>query len=260
MTKEVAKNNSGLPAQFMAGLANVRVAAKAAAQPAAGLYLKMGKDGIWIYGREDTPAEKGARYAVNIPTAVHGFTGWGDKKHDNEGSPLGDELVSISEPLPAKSSLPEIEGTWSQAGALHLACTEGDDKGLQLVFKTNSMGGLEGFGNLLAEFADQVETGAVDIIPIVELDNISYKHTTYGKIYKPVLTVVGWAPLEGAIPDEEEEPETDKPDKKADKKAAKKAAKRAAKEAAAEQAETKGEEEAETPAPARGRRRTRQAA
>jgi hypothetical protein len=254
--KEIAKNNSGLPANFVAGMANVRVASKVAAQPEAGLYLKMGKDGIWSYGREDTPAEDGARYAINILTASHGFTGWGDKKHGNESTPLGDELVSVSEPLPTKASLPEIEGTWSQAGALQLACIEGDDKGAQLVWKTSAKGGLEAFGDLLAAFVAQQETGSTDIIPIVELDNTSYKHTTYGKIYKPVFKVVDWAPLDGAVPEaEEEESEAPKPEKKKkDKKNKKKKAEKAEPEAAEEQAET-GQSDVETATPPRRRRR-----
>jgi hypothetical protein len=253
---EVTKaTTSGLPANFTAGLANVRTAAKQAAQPEAGLYLKMGKDGIWTYGREDTPAEKGARYAVNIPNAMHGYTGWGDKKHDNEGSPLGDELVSIAEPIPAKSSLPQIDGTWSQAGALQLACIAGEDKGVQLIFKTNSMGGLEAFGNLLTAFADRVESGAADIIPVIELDNTSYKHTTYGKIYKPVLTVVGWVPLEGAVPAEDDSQDAEPaPAKKKKKK--EKAAKKAEKEAKFEEVDEEEEEAQEPPR----RRRSRTAA
>ena len=262
--KAVAKvNKSGLPAAFVAGLVNVRAAAKQAAQPEAGLYLKMGKDGLWVFGREETPVQDGARYAVNIPNAMHGYTGWGDKKHDNEGSPLGDELVSIAEPLPAKAGLPQIDGTWSQAGALQLACIEGDDEGLQFIFKTNSMGGLEAFGNLLTAFAERVESGESDIIPVVELHNTSYKHSTYGKIYKPVLTVVDWVPLDAAMPSPPDEDEDDDGEEDAPKprgEAKKRAAKKAEEEAEFEDVDEE-EEEDEEPAPApRRSRRTRSAA
>jgi hypothetical protein len=45
------------------------------------------------------------------------------------------------------------------------------------------------------------------IVPIVLLEKDSYPHKEYGRVWYPVLTIVGWMPLEGPAPTPAPKPE-----------------------------------------------------
>jgi hypothetical protein len=194
-----------------------------------GAYLKLDKSGAWIYGSEEVEVEAQSRWAINPQTMGTGFAAWGDSEK------LGEEMALLMSDEPVlRSQLPDVGAQWNPQTAMQLKCVSGEDKGTEVVYSTTSKGGTKAFKLMVAAITAKLESGADDIIPIVELEVESYKHKKYGKIFTPTLKVVDWMGL-GKLPN---------PDKA-----------EAPAEAEAE-AEAPAEEEAEAP---RQRRRQRTA-
>ncbi len=183
-------------------------------------YLKLSKGGFWTYGIDDVEVEEGSHWAVNPNSLAVGYVAW---PINGTGKPLGEEMRGITDDPIIESQLPDVgpNGQWNQQVAMQLMCVSGEDKGVEVVFKASSKGGLNGFNTFLNEvmrhFQEKPDT--TDVVPVVDLVVDDYKHPTYGKIFTPVFSIVNWTPID-QMPDEQSEPEPeDKP------KAAKKAAK-----------------------------------
>jgi hypothetical protein len=197
MTNEVATNDSLPPSvQNMAA----SLAASVAAVGGAGggdLYMKMTKFGDFVYGADQTAVEEGSIWAANPLGFQHGYTCWGTKEHGTEGQNMGEVLVAASSPLPEVGSLPQAKGNWSKAIALQVRCTNGEDEGVQTLFKANSDGGRKAYAGLLQALVEQLGKKVPEVVPLIELENDFYEHASYGKIFKPVFKVVGWTTMDG---------------------------------------------------------------
>lgn len=230
MTTEVSKANSGLPAN----VANM-AAALAQSQAAAGanntgeLYMRFTKFGEWLFGAENVEAQDGSVWAVNPQGFQHGWIAW--NQDNTSGGPRGERMVPATQPMPAEMDLPEVDGEWSKCVAVQLRCTNGEDEGVQTIWKANSHGGRKAYASLLAEVIAQLGENPEAPVALVELKSDSYTHKTYGKIFSPELEVVGWASMDGeaaekpaaievdATPSEEPAPQEEAPRRRRRKKA-----------------------------------------
>jgi hypothetical protein len=72
------------------------------------------------------------------------------------------------------------------------------DTGESYVFSVSSKGGLRAVNGLTRTYGSRVRAkGDAAGLPIVELQPDSYKHNRYGKIFFPVLHIVGWTGADG---------------------------------------------------------------
>jgi hypothetical protein len=160
------------------------------------MQFKSREGGIWAFGQRRTVPEPNSLWAVNPASFMWGFVCWGDANKI-----LGEKLVSISEPLPDATKLPDKGFPWQQEMAVNLKCVSGTDAGTEVVFKTNTEGGKGEIIRLIEAVRDRLDgqhEGKVS--PIVRLENSFYSHQQYGKTWVPVLTVADWMLLDGPAP------------------------------------------------------------
>ena len=160
--------------------------------------LKMDKTGHWVFGADQTEVEDGSVWAVNPFSFVHGYIAWGD------GEVLGEKMVSVSEPLPEMEPAPAAaKRGWEMQVGMSLACTDGEDEGLQVRYSATSVGGKKAVQALAIAIAEQVDKDQSKPVPMVTLKKEHYQHKSYGRIYTPVFDITGWAGMDGAgSPDE----------------------------------------------------------
>ena len=89
-----------------------------------------------MFGTRKTIPEPDSLWAVNPASFQWGWVCWGDGNKT-----LGNKLVSIGEPLPDVTQLPDKGFPWQQEMAVDLKCVSGTDAGTEVVFKTNTEGG-----------------------------------------------------------------------------------------------------------------------
>ncbi len=186
--------NSNLPANVMnMATALAQSASQAGANAANDPYMKFSKFGEWVYGAENTEVEEGSIWAVNPLGFAHGYTAWGTKEHGTDGQNVGEVMVPATQPMPQEGNLPPVKGEWSKAIGIQMRCTNGEDEDVQVMFKSNSYGGRKAYAAILQAVVARITTGNPECMPLVKLGADSYLHKTYGKIFTPVLEVVGWA-------------------------------------------------------------------
>jgi hypothetical protein len=71
------------------------------------------------------------------------------------------------------------------------------DTGETYEFATSSKGGLACVGKLTRAYGRRVQEEKTPGLPIVELKADHYKHRTYGKIFTPLMIIVGWTDGDG---------------------------------------------------------------
>jgi len=186
--------NGNLPANIMnAATALAQSARTAGASTSSDAYMKFSKFGEWIYGSENIAVEEGSVGPVNPLGFMHGYVAWGTKPHGTSGQNVGEMMVPATHPMPEEALLPQVKGEWAKCVGIQLYCTTGEDEGLQAMFKTNSYGGRKAYAALLQTVVARITTGAPDCMPLVQLKSDSYEHKEYGKIFTPVIEIVGWA-------------------------------------------------------------------
>jgi hypothetical protein len=219
MTTQLIPFDPSKLAVSLANLSQGRVA------PAA-LFMKMGKDGSWVYGVEGEEIEEGAEFMINPQGFQRGFICW---KHIPEGSKeqakkLGEVMVSADAALEEPVDVPEGGKVWNFQLGIHLKGMDDGtgSAGKDFVFRTTSVGGVRAVDNLAQLMgAHYAQDGTSNDVAVVSLSNDSYKHVSYGKIYNPILTIERWinTPKAKSAPKQIEK-------KKVEKKIEKKTAKR----------------------------------
>jgi hypothetical protein len=168
--------------------------------------LKMDKTGHWVFGADQTEAEKDAKWAVNCYSFIHGWIAWGD------GAVLGEKMVGVAEPVPQQGEPPfGAARGWERQVGFSLVCISGEDKGLEARFSATSVGGKKAVTELAIELARHVDADPQSPVPVVGLSSDFYMHKSYGRIFTPVFTIHGWAALSGVAGSEEEYEEEDEP-------------------------------------------------
>lgn len=181
-------------------------------------YLRLLRDGSWVYGQDDTEVEAGSAWAINPLSIRHGWVAWkrGDKA-DNSSGPLQDIMVPCSQPMPSLDDLPKIDpasgASYEQQFSFSLKCLTGTDMGEQVLYKTASVGGVAEVDRLLTAIGVQLDTDAEKPVPVVTMEVDSYPHKKYGKTYTPVLAIKTWIAMSEDLPDLEDELQGDEPAK-----------------------------------------------
>ena len=155
--------------------------------------LKMDKTGHWVFGADQTEVEDDSVWAVNPFSFVHGYIAWGD------GEVLAEKMVSVSEPLPDMDAAPSAaKRGWEMQVGMMLACTNGEDEGLQVRYSATSVGGKKAVQALAIAIAEQVDKDQTKPVPMVTLKKEHYQHKSYGRIFTPVFAISEWAGMDGA--------------------------------------------------------------
>ena len=162
-----------------------------------GTYLRLLRDGGWVYGAESIEVEDGSLWAVNPYSVTHGWVAWADQKSRSKTKKLGEIVRAMNEPPVLESELPEVGAEWRKQVGFTALCTSGEDDGLQVLYQTPSDGGTKAHKKLVAEILRRAKAKNEFIMPKIALDTDFYAHPDYGKIYKPVFTVVEWCDMDG---------------------------------------------------------------
>jgi len=150
-------------------------------------FLRLLRDGAWVFGAENLEPEEDSLWAINPYSFQHGFISWLDSK------PVGEVMVNIMEALPARTTLPDTGGQWDEQMSFQLKCVSGEDAGQQVMFKTTSVGGKRAVSNVATAIGKRAAEGNTDVIPVVKLGSDSYQHKAYGKIYTPEFIAQSWS-------------------------------------------------------------------
>ena len=190
MSNEVSKfAGAGLPS--VQSLSSMLRKIEADVGPSGMVILKMDKAGHWVFGADQTEVEDDSVWAVNPFSFVHGFIAWGD------GTVLAEKMVPVSEPLPEVGPAPDgAKRGWEMQIGMSLACTNGEDEGMQARYTVTSVGGKRAVQGLALAIADQADKNPAKPVPLVVLKKEHYQHKSYGRIYTPVFDIIDWKALD----------------------------------------------------------------
>ena len=204
MSDLVKFGGSNLPSVQSLSSALRSVAADVGAGAGGMVILKMDKTGHWVFGADQTEVEDDSVWAVNPFSFVHGYICWG------EGEVLGEKMVGVAKPLPELEPAPAASKRgWEMQVGMTLACTNGEDEGMQARYSATSVGGKKAVQALAVAIAEQVDKDQAHPVPLVRLKKEHYQHKSYGRIFTPVFDVLKWVGLdaEAAAADEDVEDE-----------------------------------------------------
>lgn len=200
MSNITAFGSAGLPsvASLSSALRSIETDAGASGM----VIIKMDRTGHWVFGADQTEVEDDSIWAINPFSFVHGYIAWG------EGTVLAEKMVSVAEPLPDTGPAPDAaKRGWEMQIGFTLACTNGEDEGMQARYAATSVGGKKAVQQLAAAIAAQVDKDQNKPVPMVVLGKEHYQHKTYGRIYTPIFDIVDWASLSGDTAPSDAEPE-----------------------------------------------------
>jgi hypothetical protein len=164
--------------------------------------LKFSKQGEYAISDIDT-IPPGTRCIAHCDHLELGWVRWADgKPTDRKVGLVADGFVP-----PNRGDLPDRdEATWEiqddgtrrdcWAFQMAVPLTRLDAGGETYQFTAGSKGGLRCLSALTRAFGKRVADKKPGL-PIVELQSDSYKHPRYGKIFFPVMHVVGWTGSDG---------------------------------------------------------------
>ena len=191
-------NEVGMPAPDLGALTKGLKRTKATMPSFGGKpYAKFGKDGEWTIGKGGDAAN-GERVLLNIHSLKSGFVCWTnyDAKERRKNEKLGEVMVSALQGSVDPSTLEDHGWEWKPQQQIEGREMTGDRR--DFIYVTSSMGGLEALDGVLDAVLERVEEGeAAYVYPVVELQDDWYEHPQWGKTYKPVLAIVGWADMDG---------------------------------------------------------------
>lgn len=167
-----------------------------------GLFLKFSK-GEYLYGQNKEELRLGKRLVVNVPGMRLGWVRWKDGKRADDRMELltdgrrveaRDELGDTDESLWELDDRGEPQDPWVLTYSFEMSDPA---NGEVYQFATTSVGGKKAVGKLLKAFGAKHRMEP-HLLPIIELQRDSYNHSNprFGKIYNPLLPVVGWTDAE----------------------------------------------------------------
>ena len=167
--------------------------------------LRLLKSGDWVYGSEQTEPDPESEWAINPYSLSYGYISWSD-----DSRVVGEHMVSMGEQtMPTLDDVGPAPGQpWQEQRACQMQCVAGEDDGQTVVYKGTALGLLDAFDSFVPLIASRMTAGE-DFVPVVRLENTSYQHKVkaYGRIYKPVLTIVRWVGMDADASEEPEEEE-----------------------------------------------------
>lgn len=172
--------------------------------------LRLLKDGHWVYGQDDAEVEKGSKWAINVKTLGWGSVCW-TKYEGQKNKRLGLVCGPMSQPKPPTPA--PIEGfPFVDYFTFDALCVSGRDKGTEVTYGTNSVGGTRAMTKLRDALINRLQTpeGPRYPCPVITLEQEDYKGD-YGKIFNPIWPIVGWADLGGNLAPTEGKPASSPP-------------------------------------------------
>lgn len=165
-------------------------------------YLRLQTDGNWVFSAENIEVEPGSRWAVNPFSLMHGWVAWTDRPGKQANEIVGEVMVAMTSPLPPEHDLRDVSGTndnanWAQQLSFQLKCTNGEDVGEQVLYKTTSVGGMNAMKKIIGAIMTQLDKDDQHPVPVIELKTDHYMHKKWGKTYTPIFDIVAWASLDG---------------------------------------------------------------
>ena len=154
--------------------------------------LRLLKSGVFAMGQENIEPEEDSVWAVNPYSIMHGFACWGDGVLHDE------RMVPFSQQPPNRAELPDYGNPWQPQIAMVLACLNGEDEGLNVLYKGTSLGLQNAAKELITAIIAQLKHDKVHIVPVVTLEADSYQHKKHGQIFYPVLEIQKWISMDGA--------------------------------------------------------------
>jgi hypothetical protein len=154
-------------------------------------FMKMTKQGEWLFGQDNTEVEAGSEWMIDPRESQMGYISWGDG-----GPPLGEVMGGGKRPPVNRADLPDTGFAWDIQKAIQLICVSGEDAGTAVIYKTNSKGGNTAISRILQDVAARARSGNADVFPIVKLTHTSGK-SNWGTVCYPELKQVKWADVLG---------------------------------------------------------------
>jgi len=158
-------------------------------------FLRMDKAGDWTYGAEQDEVPEGQQFAVNPESFQRGVVAWADTDKGVAAAKLDERMYSVFEDMPDVGDPPKGARGWEAQQGFHLkGIGKGKLENVELVYRSSSDGGKRAVTGLLSEIATGVEDNPGKM-PLIVISSTSYKHAAYGKIHKPVFSIVKWVPI-----------------------------------------------------------------
>jgi hypothetical protein len=153
--------------------------------------LRLLKSGLFVFGPNNVEVQDGSHWAMNPASLQHGWACW------DEGVLLGEQMVPFNTLLPRRETLPDYGHEWRQQVSADLVCLNGEDKGVEVLYKGTSLGQRNAFKELIVAIMQQVKIDATHFVPVITIEVDSYQHKKYGVTYTPDIKVVGWVDMHG---------------------------------------------------------------
>ena len=120
------------------------------------LFKSRENSGTWGFGQRRTIPEEGSKWAVNPMTFKYGYICFGDNN-----KVVDERLVSVSQPKPVITELPDTGFKWQEEWSVNLKCLDGADAGIEVVFKTTTTAASKPSPQWLSWFATGSTAGSM---------------------------------------------------------------------------------------------------
>jgi hypothetical protein len=107
------------------------------------MLFKSREGGIWVFGRKRVTPEMDSQWAFN-PLSFR----WGFICFDDQNKPT-ERMVSISQPKPDVTTLPDLGFPWQEQRAVDMRCLSGADAGVEVTLKVNTVGGVQAIDGMI---------------------------------------------------------------------------------------------------------------
>ena len=177
-----------------AALSNIDAYLEATAAESA-QYLQFAK-GEWLAGVDEEEVEAGTEMVPNIAGITCGHVKWQDKVVVDEAmTPIVEGLFTPREALgDLDKDLWDVDDDgvprdpWTRTTKVPL---KDPATGEEFIYSTSSRGGIGAVGRLVSAIRKGQRQGNTGL-PVIRLDVDDYKHKTYGKVFVPKFSVVGF--------------------------------------------------------------------
>jgi len=193
-------NLPAIPEDYAAALMSGIAESKASTIVAGGGkdLLRMLKSGEWVFGQSNEEVQPGSRWIANVMSFQHGWCCWVEGGPGQKNELRGEVMVSMAKAKPPCP--PPIDGTpYKEQRVFDLKCLDGADAGTEVTHKVGSIGGMRATLDLLDKVRGRLATNPKYSCPVLVLGTDHYDHNKWGRIYTPVLEVVGWADINGNL-------------------------------------------------------------
>jgi len=193
-------NLPAIPEDYAAALMSGIAESKASTIVAGGGkdLLRMLKSGEWVFGQSNEEVQPGSRWIANVMSFAHGWCCWVEGGPGQKNELRGEVMVSMAKAKPPCP--PPVDGTpYKEQRVFDLKCLDGADAGTEVTHKVGSIGGMRATLDLLDKVRARLATNPRYSCPVLVLGTDHYDHNKWGRIYTPVLEVVGWADINGNL-------------------------------------------------------------